>query len=117
MRRGLARGVAEDLAQHHGAESVERAVVLYDERRRGPRPPASPGWLVAAVRRGWGSQARDEAPLLTHAEMLRWCDANGGSHRTAEFAAVRQPDGTVLFHRGAPPSPSPSPAASGRPSD
>lgn len=117
IRRGVARGVAEDLAQHHGAEAVERAVVLYDERRRGPRPPASPGWLVAAVRRGWGRQARDEAPLLTHAEMLRWCDANGGSHRTAEFAAVRQPDGTVLFRRGAPPSPSPSPAASGRPSD
>lgn len=116
VRRGVARNVADDLARDHGAEAVERAVALYDERRRGPRPPASPGWLVAAVRRRWGAQARDEAPLLTHAEMLRWCDANGGSHRTAEFAAVRQPDGAVLFRRGAPPSPPPSPAAR-RPSD
>ena len=116
MRRGVARTVADDLTQAHGAEAVERAVALYDERRRGPRPPASPGWLVAAVRRRWGAQARDEAPLLTHAEMLRWCDANGGSHRTAEFAAVRQPDGAVLFRRGAPPSLSDSPAGV-RPSD
>ena len=116
VRRGVARGVAHDLARDHGSEAVERAVALYDERRRGPRPPASPGWLVAAVRRRWGARARDEAPLLTHAEMLRWCDANGGSHRTAEFAAVRQPDGAVLFRRGAPPSPSDSPAGV-RPND
>ncbi len=118
IRRGVAQGVAEDLAQRNGAEAVERAVALFDERRRGPRPPAGPGWLVAAVRRGWGASPSPQPPLQTHAEMLRWCDANGGSHRTAEFEASRQPDGTVLFRRGVPPSsPIDSPAASGRPSD
>ena len=116
VRRGVARNVADDLVRDHGAEAVERAVALYDERRRGPRPPAGPGWLVAAVRRRWGTQAREEAPLLTHAEMLRWCDANGGSHRTAEFEPVRQPDGAIRFRRGVPPSPSDSPAVV-RPSD
>lgn len=55
------------------------------------------------------------SPLLTHGEMLRWCEANGGLHRTAEFEAVRQPGQPVLFRRRSDPekqntSLSPSPA-------
>lgn len=99
VRRGVDRSVAGELAAAHGAEAVRRACGLYDERRRGPKPPVGPGWLVAALRRGFAGEAKAEAALVTHAEMLRWCDANGGSHRTSEFEPVRQPDGTALFRR------------------
>ena len=100
-RRGIEQGVAHDLARRHGAASVERAVALYDQRRRGPKPPSGPGWLVAALRRGYADEApaAEATPLLSHAEMLRWCEANGGLHRTAEFAPVPQPDGPPRFRR------------------
>ncbi|MEO1479603.1 MAG: hypothetical protein AAFV01_13605, partial [Bacteroidota bacterium] len=70
-------------------------------RRRGPSPPSGPGWLVAALRRGYADEVHPEAPLLTYAEMLRWCDSNGGLHRTSEFEPHRQPDGTTLFRLSA----------------
>ena len=105
VRRGVEARVAAELAEVHGEESVRRAVALYDVRRRGPKPPAGPGWLVAALRRGFARETPTLAsPLLSHGEMLRWCEANGGLHRTAEFEPVRQPGQPVLFRRcSAPP--------------
>lgn len=112
IRRGIEASVAEDLAQAHGAEAVRRTVQAYDERRLGPKPPSSPGWLVAALRRGFVSETpRDASPLLSHGEMLRWCEANGGLHRTAEFEPVRRPGQPVLFHRRSSPPPSSTPTA------
>jgi hypothetical protein len=115
VRRGVDRPVAEELERAHGAESVREAVALYDERRRGPKPPNGPGWLVAAVRRRFKESTPGPPPLLTHDEMLRWCEANGGFHRTADFEPVRQPGQPVLFRRRSDPekqhpSLSPSPA-------
>ncbi|MEM6785464.1 MAG: hypothetical protein AAF624_17215 [Bacteroidota bacterium] len=101
QRRGVEPRVAADLARGYGTTAVQRAVQLYDERRRGPSPPSGPGWLVAALRRGYANEARPEAPLLTYAEMLRWCESNGGLHRTSEFEPHRQPDGTTLFRLSA----------------
>ena len=100
VRRGVDVPAAEALARTHGAEAVQRAVALYDERRRSPKPPSGPGWLVAALREGWAARRpAAEAPLLTHPEMLRWCEAHGGLHRTAEFEAVPQAGGGVAFRR------------------
>ena len=101
VRCGVEKRVAQDLARQHGADAVERAVALYDQRRRGPKPPGGPGWLVAALRRGYADEApaAGATPLLSHAEMLRWCEANGGLHRTAEFAPVPQPGGPPRFRR------------------
>ena len=104
VRRGVDRSVAEGLVRTRGAEAVRRAVALYDERRRGPRPPAGPGWLVAAVRRGYAAETTQEAPLMTHAEMVAWCEANGMG-RMREFEAVRQPGGGALFRGGLPSPP------------
>ncbi len=115
VRRGVDPSVAADLATGHGAEAIARAVALYDARRAGPSPPSGPGWLVAAVRRGFEAPAAPEARLLTHAEMLRWCEANGGLHRTSEFEAVARDGQATLFRRAAPsggiPSPRPAPGA------
>ena len=105
VRRGVDRPVAEELAARHGAEAVGGAARLYDERRRGPKPPHGPGWLVAALRRGYAGESAEASPLLSHAEMVRWCEANGGMGRMAEFEVVRQPDGAALFRRPAPPPP------------
>lgn len=113
VRRGVDRPVAEELERAHGAEAVREAVVLYDERRRGPKPPNGPGWLVAAVRREFRRATLGPPPLLTHDEMLRWCEANGGLHRTAEFEPVSVEAGPVLFRRHPGPKKqetSPSPA-------
>jgi hypothetical protein len=101
VRRGVDRPVAEELERSHGAESVREAVALYDERRRGPKPPNGPGWLVAAIRRGFSGAAKSKEALLAHGEMLRWCEANGGLHRTAEFEPVSVEAGHVLFRRRA----------------
>ena len=102
VRRGVDPPVAEALAAEHGAEAVERAARLYDARRRGPKPPSGAGWLVAALRHGYANKpapAAEPAPLLSHGEMLRWCEANGGLHRTSEFTPVPQPDGPPRFRR------------------
>lgn len=101
VRRGVDRPVAEELERAHSAGSVREAVALYDERRRGPKPPNGPGWLVAAIRRGFSGAAKSKEALLEHGEMLRWCEANGGLHRTAEFEPVSVEAGHVLFRRRA----------------
>jgi hypothetical protein len=102
VRRGVEPSVAAALAETHGTDAVRQAVALYDERRRGPKPPAGPGWLVAALQRGFADEAPPAAPpLLSYAEMLRWCEANGGLHRSGEFEAVRHPGGATLFRRNA----------------
>lgn len=101
VRRGVDRPIAEELAAAHGAEAVERAVRLYDERRRGPKPPGGPGWLVAALRRGFAGASGSPSALLTHRQMLDWCEANGGLRRTAEFEPVRVEEGEVMFRRKA----------------
>ena len=99
VRRGVDRPVAEELAVRHGAEAVGVAARLYDERRRGPKPPHGPGWLVAALRRGYAGESGGGGALLTHREMLDWCEANGGLQKTAEFEPVTVEDGQVLFRR------------------
>ena len=101
VRRGVDRPVAEELAAAHGAEAVRRAVGLYDERRRGPKPPGGPGWLVAALRRGFSGASGSPSALLTHRQMLDWCEANGGLRRTAEFEPVKVEEGQVMFRRQA----------------
>jgi len=73
----LSRGIAEGIA----AQFVRQ----YDPRR---------------IRRQVGPHDRQRATggdLMTHREMLRWCEANGGLHRTDEFEVVKQPDGQTLF--------------------
>ena len=116
VRRGVDRPVAEALAAQYGAEAVGQAARLYDQRRRGPKPPHGPGWLVAALRRGYAGESTEASPLLSHAEMVRWCEANGGMGRMAEYEVVRPPDGAVLFRRPASPSPSSHPGADAAPS-
>ena len=101
VRRGIDRPVAEELAAAHGVEAVGQAARLYDERRRSPKPPHGPGWLVAALRQGYAGESAEASPLLSHAEMVRWCESNGGMGRMSEFEVVRQPDGTTLFRRPA----------------
>lgn len=99
VRRGVDRSVAEELVAEHGVEAVHRAAHLYDERRRSPKPPHGPGWLVAALRRGFSGESKSRGALLTHREMLDWCEANGGLTRTAEFETVTVEEGGVLFRR------------------
>ncbi|MEM1043494.1 MAG: helix-turn-helix domain-containing protein [Bacteroidota bacterium] len=101
VRRGVDRPVAEGLAARHGAEAVRQATRLYDERRRGPKPPHGPGWLVSALKRGYAGESAGGGSLLTHREMLDWCAANGGLGRTAEFEPVTVEGGEVLFRRAA----------------
>lgn len=101
VRRGVDRPVAEELAAAHGAEAVRQAVRLYDERRQSPKPPHGPGWLVSALRRGFVGESGAGGALLSHRQMLDWCEANGGLKRTAEFEPVTVEAGQVLFRRKA----------------
>ena len=101
VRRGVDRPVAEELAAAHGAEAVGQAVRLYDERRQSPKPPHGPGWMVAALRRGYAGESAEASPLLSHRQMLDWCEANGGLQKTAEFEPVTVEAGQVMFRREA----------------
>ncbi|GIV03584.1 MAG: hypothetical protein KatS3mg015_2414 [Fimbriimonadales bacterium] len=98
--RGVDAPVARRLVERFPAERIRRQVASFDRER-----PASVGWLVKAIEHDYAPRtAGAKGPcntanpeLLTYQQMLRWCEANGGLHRTAEFEVVRRPDGTTRF--------------------
>ncbi len=92
--RGVDAPVARRLVERFPAERIRRQVASFDRER-----PASVGWLVKAIEHDYAPRTAGaaEPELLTYQQMLRWCEANGGLHRTAEFEVVRRPDGTTRF--------------------
>jgi len=92
--RGVDSPVARRLVERFPADRVRRQVANYDRQR-----PNSAGWLVKAIEQDYATRVGSAGELLTYQQMLRWCEDNGGLHRTSEFDAVRQPDGTTRFRR------------------
>ncbi|ARA92854.1 hypothetical protein AWN76_006545 [Rhodothermaceae bacterium RA] len=92
--RGVDAPVARRLVERFPAERIRRQVASFDRER-----PASVGWLVKAIEHDYAPRTTGaaEPELLTYQQMLRWCEANGGLHRTAEFEVVRRADGTTRF--------------------
>ncbi|QXD15787.1 hypothetical protein GQ464_002230 [Rhodocaloribacter litoris] len=101
--RGVDAPVARRLVERFPAERIRRQVASFDRER-----PASVGWLVKAIEHDYAPRTTGaaEPELLTYQQMLRWCEANGGLHRTAEFEVVRRPDGTTRFKLAASRGPS-----------
>ena len=82
-----------------GPERVARQIENYDrECQRKQENPPTPGWLVCAIQQDFAVREMT-CSLMTHDEMLRWCQANGGLHRTTEFESEKQAYGTTLFRR------------------
>lgn len=96
LTRGIAEGVAAQLVRQYDPGRIRRQVNHYD-RQRATGGVQSPGWLVKAIEHDWPVPEQNGGDLMTHREMLRWCEANGGLHRTGEFEVVKQPDGQTLF--------------------
>ena len=86
--------MARRLAGAFDAERIRRQVVNFDRQK-----PESPGWLVRAIEQDYSLRPEPASDLLTHHEMLAWCEANGGLHRTEEFEVVRLEGGLVRFRR------------------
>ncbi len=96
LRRGIAEGVAAQLVRQYDPGRIRRQVGHYD-RQRATGGVQSPGWLVKAIEHDWPVPETGGGDLMTYRDMLRWCEANGGLHRTAEFEVVKQPDGQTFF--------------------
>lgn len=94
--RGMDAPVARQLVQRFPEDRIRRQVANYDQQK-----PNSVGWLVKAIEQDYSIRNGSSADALTYQQMLRWCEDNGGLHRTAEFESIKQPDGSTRFRRSA----------------
>ena len=92
--RSIDASMARRLADSYDAERIRRQVTNYDRQK-----PDSPGWLVRAIEQDYALRPEPASELLTHPEMLNWCESNGGLHRTEEFEVVRLEGGGIRFRR------------------
>ncbi len=81
VARGVEATVARRLATASAPSAVEALVERFD--REGGH---TPGWLVAALRDGYGASAPAGGGLMSYAEMLAECDRTG--RRTSAYEAV-----------------------------
>ena len=93
--RGVHPAVAHRLVRRYGEEAIHRQVEHYDRLLGSPGGPRGPGWLIAAIRRGF-VPARGSPGLLGYDEMIRYCESRGDLGLTKRFEAI-QKDGKTYF--------------------